>query len=413
MRSWPTVHIPALPQRFALPPLSLFNSADRALSPVPKQDTYRIYVCGITPYDATHLGHAATYLIFDVIIRYLKASGAEVKFVQNITDIDDPLLERAVRDGVDWQELASSQIDLFRGDMSDLHVIPPNHYIGVVEAMPLVIDAIAKLDNKETTYLVQGDKYFRVYADPHFGKRSSLSEEDALQTFAERGGDPQREGKENPLDALVWLTSKPEQPTWPSSFGNGRPGWHIECSAIALHYLKPDSKSAYSLDIQGGGSDLIFPHHEMSAAQSVVMTGQPFARHYVHAGMIGLNGEKMSKSLGNLVFVSQLISEGVSPMAIRWALLNRCYRQDAMWSDSILGESISSIDRLQLNLAKMEVAPTDSVISEVIKALSEDLDTERALRVLENWMDDTESGVSGGNAGELSRALDTLLGIAL
>jgi len=413
MRSWPTVYIPALPQRFALPQLSLYNSADRALSPVPKQDTYRIYVCGITPYDATHLGHAATYLIFDVIIRYLKASGAEVKFVQNITDIDDPLLERAARDGVDWQKLASSQIDLFRGDMSDLHVIPPNHYIGVVEAMPLVIDAIAKLDNKETTYLVQGDKYFRVYADPHFGQRSHLSEEDALKIFSERGGDPQREGKESPLDALVWLTSKPEQPTWPSSFGNGRPGWHIECSAIALHYLEPDSKSAYSLDIQGGGSDLIFPHHEMSAAQSAVMTGKPFARHYVHAGMIGLNGEKMSKSLGNLVFVSQLISQGVSPMAIRWALLNRSYRKDAMWSDSILTESISSIDRLQLNLAKMEVAPTDVVITEIIKALSEDLDTERALRVVQNWMDDTESGQSGGNAGELSRALDTLLGIAL
>ena len=413
MRSWPTVYIPALPQRFAIPQLSLFNSADRALSPVPKQDTYRIYVCGITPYDATHLGHAATYLIFDVIIRYLKASGAEVKFVQNITDIDDPLLERAVRDGVDWQELASSQIDLFRGDMSDLHVIPPNHYIGVVEAMPLVIDAVTKLDEKKSTYLVQGDKYFRVHSDPQFGERSHLSEKDALKIFAERGGDPQREGKESPLDALVWLTSKPEQPTWPSSFGNGRPGWHIECSAIALRYLEPDSKSAYSLDIQGGGSDLIFPHHEMSAAQSAVMTGQPFARHYVHAGMIGLNGEKMSKSLGNLVFVSQLISEGVSPMAIRWALLNRSYRQDAMWSDSILAESISSIDRLQLNLAKMEVAPTDGVITEIIKALSEDIDTERALRVVHNWMDDTESGQSGGNAGELSRALDTLLGIAL
>jgi len=413
MRSWPTVYIPALSQRFAIPQLSLFNTADRALNPVPKQDTYRIYVCGITPYDATHLGHAATYLIFDVIIRYLKASGAEVKFVQNITDIDDPLLERADRDGVDWQELANSQMDLFRGDMSDLHVIPPNHYIGVVEAMPLVLDAVTKLDEKKSTYLVQGDKYFRVHSDPQFGTRSHLSEVDALKTFAERGGDPQREGKESPLDALVWLTSKPEQPTWPSSFGNGRPGWHIECSAIALHYVEPDPRTEFSLDIQGGGSDLIFPHHEMSAAQSAVMTGKPFARHYVHAGMIGLNGEKMSKSLGNLVFVSQLISQGVSPMAIRWALLNRSYREDAMWSDSILAQSIVSIDRLQLNLAKMEVAPTDNVITEIIKALSEDIDTERALRVVQNWMDDTESGLSGGNAGELSRALDTLLGIAL
>ena len=413
MRSWPTVYIPELSERFEVPQLSLFNSADSAINPVPKQDTYRIYVCGITPYDATHLGHAATYLIFDVMIRYLKATGAGVKFVQNITDIDDPLLERAVRDGVDWQELANSQIELFRGDMSDLHVIPPDHYIGVVEAMPLVIDAVTKLDEKKSTYLVQGDKYFRVHSDPHFGERSHLAEEDALNIFAERGGDPQREGKEHPLDALVWLTSKPEQPTWPSSFGKGRPGWHIECSAIALHYLEPDPKSEFSLDIQGGGSDLIFPHHEMSAAQSAVMTDQPFARHYVHTGMIGLDGEKMSKSLGNLVFVSKLISQGVNPMAIRWALLNRSYREDAMWSDSILAQSICTIDRLQLNLAKMEVAPTDGVITEIIKALSEDLDTERAMRVVENWMDDTDSGQSGGNAGELSRALDTLLGIAL
>ena len=413
MRSWPTVYIPDLPDRFELPQLSLFDSSGSSLKVVPKQDTYRIYVCGITPYDATHLGHAATYLTFDLIIRYLKATGADVKFVQNVTDIDDPLFERAERDGVDWKTLGDSQIDLFRGDMSDLHVIPPDHYIGVVEAMPLVIDAIAKLDEKESTYSVQGDKYFRVHADPHFGERSHLNESDALKIFSERGGDPHRDGKEHPLDALVWLTSKPQQPTWPSSFGSGRPGWHIECSAIALHYLQPSPNSEFSLDIQGGGSDLIFPHHEMSAAQSAVMTGKPFARHYVHAGMIGLDGEKMSKSLGNLVFVSKLISQGVNPMAIRWALLNRRYREDAMWSQTLLSESVLAIDRLQLNLAKMEVAPTDVVITQIISALSEDLDTERALRVLSSWMDETEAGASGGNAGELSRAVDTLLGIAL
>lgn len=413
MRSWPTVYIPDLPDRFELPQLSLFDSSGSSLKVVPKQDTYRIYVCGITPYDATHLGHAATYLTFDLIIRYLKATGADVKFVQNVTDIDDPLFERAERDGVDWKTLGDSQIDLFRGDMSDLHVIPPDHYIGVVEAMPLVIDAVAKLDEKESTYSVQGDKYFRVHSDPNFGERSHLSESDALKIFAERGGDPERPGKEHSLDALVWLTSRPDQPTWPSNFGSGRPGWHIECSAIALHYLQPDSEQEFSLDIQGGGSDLIFPHHEMSAAQSSVITGKPFARHYVHAGMIGLDGEKMSKSLGNLVFVSKLISQGVNPMAIRWALLNRRYREDAMWSQTLLSESVLAIDRLQLNLAKMEVAPTDVVITQIISALSEDLDTERALRVLSSWMDETEAGASGGNAGELSRALDTLLGIAL
>jgi len=413
MRSWPSVYIPELSERFQIPALSLFDSAEQELKAIPNQDIYRIYVCGITPYDATHLGHAATYLTFDVIIRYLKATGSTVKFVQNITDIDDPLLERAERDGVDWKQLANSQIDLFRADMSDLHVIPPDHYIGVVEAMPQVIGAIARLDDQKSTYLVNGDRYFRVYADRHFGERSHLDSDEALRIFAERGGDPQKAGKEHPLDALVWLTSKPEQPTWPSPFGKGRPGWHIECSAIALHYLEPDSDADFSLDIQGGGSDLIFPHHEMSAAQSAVMTGQSFARHYVHAGMIGLNGEKMSKSLGNLVFVSKLISEGVNPMSIRWALLNRHYREDAMWSTSILNQSIAAIDRLQLNLAKMEVAPTDSVIAEIIICLSRDLDTAGALTVIGKWMSDTESGGTGGSAGELSRALDTLLGIAL
>ena len=413
MRSWPTVYIPDLSERFQLPQLSLFDSSDAALKVVPQQDTYRIYVCGITPYDATHLGHAATYLTFDLIIRYLKATGADVKFVQNVTDIDDPLFERADRDGVDWKALGDSQIDLFRGDMSDLHVIPPDHYIGVVEAMPLVIDAVAKLDEKKSTYLVQDDKYFRVHADPHFGERSQLNESDALKIFAERGGDPQRDGKEHPLDALVWLTSKPQQPTWPSSFGSGRPGWHIECSAIALHYLQPDPDAEFSLDIQGGGSGLIFPHHEMSAAQSAVMTGKPFARHYVHAGMIGLDGEKMSKSLGNLVFVSKLINSGVNPAAIRWALMGHTYSSDLMWSDALTQEAVIDIHRLQLNLARMEVAPTDSVIQEVIEALSQNLDTPRAIAAIKTWMDKTESGVTGGVAGELSRALDTLLGITL
>ena len=413
MRSWPEVYIPLLPSRFKTPALSLFNSSAQLIQEVPRQSVYRIYVCGITPYDATHLGHAATYLIFDIAIRYLKETGSTVRYVQNATDIDDPLLERADRDHVDWQQLAQSQIDLFRGDMSDLHIIPPDHYIGVVEAMPLIIGAVKKLDGKKSTYLVDGDKYFRVHSDAHFGQRSHLTKESALRIFAERGGDPEKKGKEDPLDALVWLTSKPHQPTWPSEFGAGRPGWHIECSAIALSYLDPDDASDFSLDIQGGGSDLIFPHHEMSAAQSAVITGKEFARHYVHAGMIGLDGEKMSKSRGNLVFVSKLIAQGVHPMAIRWALLNRDYREDCMWSNTLLSDAISNIDRLQLNLAKLEVASKDSVIQGILNALASNLDTKLALAAIIQWMEHTEAGETGGNAGELSRAIDTLLGIAL
>jgi L-cysteine:1D-myo-inositol 2-amino-2-deoxy-alpha-D-glucopyranoside ligase len=413
MRAWPDLYIPRLPDRFTIPQLSLFNTSSQKVETLPPKNLYRMYVCGITPYDATHLGHAATYLTFDLINRYLRATGASVDFVQNITDIDDPLLERATRDGVDWKDLAQSQIDLFKGDMTDLHVIPPKDYVGVVEAMPLVVDAVIKLQEAGTTYKVGDDIYYRVHSDSEFGKRSHYSEEKMLEIFAERGGDPKKAGKEDPLDALVWLSQREGEPGWPSPFGNGRPGWHIECCAIALHYLKPDSADNFAIDIQGGGSDLIFPHHEMSAAQSRSMTNQRFARSYIHAGMIGLDGEKMSKSLGNLVFVSKLISAGANPAAIRWALMGHPYANDLMWSDSLIQEASAEIERLQLNLARMEVAPTDAVISEIIDSLSKNLDTPRALVAIRAWMDKTESGVTGGVAGELGRALDTLLGIAL
>lgn len=413
MRAWPDVYLPELPARFSVPQLSLFNTATQKVEPLPKKSLYRMYVCGITPYDATHLGHAATYLTFDLINRFLRATGAQVDFVQNITDIDDPLLERAHRDGVDWKDLAQSQIDLFRGDMTDLHVIPPKDYIGVVEAMTLVVDAVQKLKNANTTYEVGSDIYYRVHSDSEFGERSHYSQEKMLEIFAERGGDPQKPGKEDPLDALVWLSQRDGEPGWPSPFGPGRPGWHIECCAIALHYLDPDSNDEYAIDIQGGGSDLIFPHHEMSAAQSRSINNQRFARSYVHAGMIGLDGEKMSKSLGNLVFVSKLISAGINPAAIRWALMGHPYSSDLMWSDSLIQKASIDIERLQLNLARMEVAPTDSVIEKILDALSNNLDTPSVLTSITTWMDETEAGVTGGVAGELSRALDTLLGITL
>jgi L-cysteine:1D-myo-inositol 2-amino-2-deoxy-alpha-D-glucopyranoside ligase len=413
MRAWPDVYLPELSSRFKVPELSLFNTAAQKVETLPKKSLYRMYVCGITPYDATHLGHAATYLTFDLINRFLRATGAEVDFVQNITDIDDPLLERANRDGVDWKTLAQSQVDLFKGDMTDLHVIPPKDYIGVVEAMPLVVDAVQKLKDAATTYEVGSDIYYRVHSDSEFGQRSHYSNEKMLEIFSQRGGDPQKPGKEDPLDALVWLSQREGEPGWPSPFGAGRPGWHIECCAIALHYLNPEPNDEYAIDIQGGGSDLIFPHHEMSAAQSRSINGQRFARSYVHAGMVGLDGEKMSKSLGNLVFVSKLVNSGVNPAAIRWALMGHTYSSDLMWSDALIQESVIDIDRLQLNLARMEVAPTDSVIQEVIEALSQNLDTPRAIAAIKSWMDKTESGVTGGVAGELSRALDTLLGITL
>jgi L-cysteine:1D-myo-inositol 2-amino-2-deoxy-alpha-D-glucopyranoside ligase len=413
MNSWPSVAIPTLNFSGDIPPLRLFDTARGSINEVLPKDIYRMYVCGITPYDATHLGHAATYLTFDLINRYLRARGATVRFVQNITDIDDPLLERAIRDGVDWRELAQSQIDLFRGDMVNLHVIPPDHYIGVVEAMPLVFEAIQTLQKSGTTYFVEKDLYFKVRSDSDFGRRSHLSEDEMLQIFSERGGDPGRIGKSDPLDALLWLAQREGEPGWSSPIGDGRPGWHIECCAIALKYLEPDDQSATSIDIQGGGSDLIFPHHEMSAAQSKAMNHKEFAEHYVHAGMIALDGVKMSKSLGNLVFVSKLIEAGTSPEAIRWALMSSHYSMDRNWSDALLLDSQMWISRLRIALSMMEVAPTQILISEIASALSENLDTPHALHLIKEWVQACEAGASGGQAGELSRAIDGLLGLTL
>jgi L-cysteine:1D-myo-inositol 2-amino-2-deoxy-alpha-D-glucopyranoside ligase len=418
MNSWATTSLPPLDKKFRVPQLSLKNTATSTIDIVPRQSVYRMYVCGITPYDATHLGHANTYLAFDVINRFLRATGAKVVYVQNITDIDDPLLERANRDGVDWRELASSQIDLFRGDMVDLHILPPDHYIGAVEAIPLVVEAIEMLTQANATYLVQGDTYFSVHADSNFGKRSHLGVEESIRIFSERGGDPQRVGKHDPLDALLWLKQRPNEPGWESPLGVGRPGWHIECCAIALHYLEPEVNSQYSIDIQGGGSDLIFPHHEMSAAQSSVMNKKEFARLYVHAGMIGLHGEKMSKSKGNLVFVSTLINEGHDPMAIRLALLSHHYQDDHIWSEDDLTTATRTLSDLRIALSREEVPETDNVINEILAALSQNLDTPSAIAALNSWVVETLTTDSAkiqtpGHAGELSRAIDALLGIAI
>lgn len=395
-----------------LPALRLFNTATASIQTIEAKDLYRLYVCGITPYDATHLGHAATYISFDLINRFLRFSGATVHFVENITDIDDPLLIRAARDNVDWEDLAHSQIELFRGDMVALRVIPPDDYIGVVEAMETIIQSIVVLQEKGSLYSVEGDLYFRVRLDPEFLSRSHLSMESALDYFSQRGGDPDRVGKEYPLDALVWRAQRPGEPGWPSPFGMGRPGWHIECSAIALHYLNPSTHDEYAIDIQGGGSDLIFPHHDMSAAQGFIATNQKFARTFVHAGMIGLDGEKMSKSLGNLVFVSELISDGVDPMAIRLALMGHHYRSDHMWQPSEIVTANDFVKRLRLNLSRVEVSPTAPVIDELVEALANDLDTQKVLTVLKNWCEATEAGGSGGSAGELARVLDELFGLA-
>ena len=413
MNSWTEVAVPNVVQVKDFPALVLTDTATSSKKALEKKRTYRMYVCGITPYDATHLGHAATYLTFDLINRYLRATGAHVSYVQNITDIDDPLLERANRDGVDWSELAQQQIDLFRSDMVHLRVIPPAHYIGAVEAIPLVVQAISELEEQSSIYPVDSDFYFSVKKDSDFGSRSNFSQAKMLEIFAERGGDPDRVGKSDPLDCLVWMSQRVNEPGWDSSLGKGRPGWHIECTAIALEYLDPSDLEETLIDIQGGGSDLIFPHHEMCAAQARVITGKELSASYVHAGMIGLDGEKMSKSKGNLVFVSRLIAEGVSPMGIRWALMSDHYRSDRMWSDDVLQEAHVAIDQLTAALAQKDCAPTEDLINSMVLALSDDLDTPLIVSQLKSWSSLTLSGAQGGNSDQLRVALDALLGLKI
>ena len=408
---WPNPALSALEQ-VQLPLTLKSTSGTFTIDP---QSNVRMYVCGITPYDATHLGHAATYLTFDLINRYSRLSGSSVHFVENITDIDEPLLERAERDGTDWISLAQKETDLFSRDMEALRVLSPEWFVPATQAMDLVDSAISKMQEGGFVYLVDNDLYFRTSL---FLSELPISEAAAITIFRERGGDPDREGKEHPLDSLLWLANKNGEPGWDSSHGFGRPGWHIECAVISLryllgeNYLSGDSSQTSLIDIQGGGSDLIFPHHFMSAIQVKAMTGQQFARGYVHTGMVGLDGEKMSKSKGNLVFVSKLLQEGIDPVVIRFALLQSHYSEDRMWSDANLESATQVVERFRSALSRNEVAPTTELSHQILAALAQNLDTPRIMQLLQDWVEATEEGQVGGSTGELARLLDSALGLA-
>lgn len=407
MRSWPDLYLPPITANY--PQLNLFSTYTKKLVPVNQELPLSIYVCGITPYDATHCGHAATYIAFDLIHRYLKSAGANVNFIENITDIDDPLLERAARDGVDWQDLAENQIDLFRSDMTALHVLPPTSYVGAIESMNEVFKQIAVFQAANLTYEIAGDLYLSIAECPGALENLPLSFAESLRIFKERGGDPDRVGKKHPLDTLLWLKGRPNEPAWESPFGPGRPGWHIECAAIALKHASGNPKS--TLTIQGGGSDLIFPHHYMSGVQGRTLANREFAEIYAHTGMIGLAGEKMSKSKGNLVFVSKLLADGVDPVVIRIHLMQDRYRDDRMWSGAGLAQAEEKVMRIRSALSREEVAPTNPLIDEIITALSNDLDTPKVFKLVDRWCFDTESGRSGGSSGEIARVFDALLGL--
>ena len=407
MNSWPKPFVPSLINH-DFPPLNIKDSS-AGLIQFEKSEEFRMYVCGITPYDATHLGHAATYLAFDLIYRYQFLSGKNIKFVENITDIDDPLLERANRDKVDWSALADSQINLFKSDMSALRVVPPEHFIKVTESLTIIEEFIKRLAKNGYLYEIENDYYFAV---EQFLADLPIPVDEAVKVFSERGGDPHRVGKKHPLDPLVWSAHVGNEPGWESSFGFGRPGWHVECTAIACHYLDENENNPI-VSLQGGGSDLIFPHHFMSAQIIQAAYGREFSESFVHAAMISLDGEKMSKSKGNLVFVSKLLESGIDPMILRWALLRGHYQQDRAWSNELLEISTKEVELVRSALAQSEVADTDNVINSLIQDISNNLDTPSALDRLTKWANLSQSNPTVNQSGLMARAVDSLLGLAL
>jgi L-cysteine:1D-myo-inositol 2-amino-2-deoxy-alpha-D-glucopyranoside ligase len=422
MDAWPTNSPPHLPGRGEA--LRLYDTATGELIRTPASSpeggvTARIYVCGITPYDATHIGHAATYTAFDLVQRMWLDAGYEVRYVQNVTDVDDPLLERAAQTGEDWKALAQRETALFREDMTALRILPPYRYVGAVEAIPLVVALVERLLESGAAYRVDNDVYFDVYSDPEFGAVAGLDPEMQVKIFAERGGDPDRPGKRHPLDCLLWLAERPGEPSWETTLGKGRPGWHIECAAIALEHL------GNGIDVEGGGSDLAFPHHEMGAAEAQVVTGQrPFAKLYAHTGMVALHGEKMSKSKGNLVFVSELRRAGHDPMAIRLALLAHHYRSDWEWFPTDLEAAERRLAQWRAAVSRPDALPADDLLTQLRERLADDLDTPGALAVVDAWAvavlsravrsgDEADDIADPAAPGLVSRAVDALLGIAL
>lgn len=410
-----------------MPALRLFDTTAHGVVSLQADGRQSMYVCGITPYDATHMGHAASYVAFDLLNRAWRDGGQQVSYVQNVTDVDDPLLERATLTGVDWRELAESQIELFRTDMQALNVLPPDHYIGAVEAMPLIVPAIERLLHQGLAYRVNGtpgepdgDVYYDVEAaGKHavdvdawtLGAVSGLPEPEMLELFAERGGDPGRAGKRQALDPLLWRVARDGEPSWPGGeLGEGRPGWHIECTVIAQEYLPAP------FTVQGGGSDLVFPHHEMGAGHAYSLSGVPLAKHFTHAGMVGLDGEKMSKSKGNLVLVSKLRAAGEEPAAIRLAILAHHYRSDWSWTDEGFTDAKQRLGRWRSALSATPADSAAPLLEDMRSALGNDLDAPAALAAVDRWADLALAGHTEPSTADqalVRDAVDALLGVEL
>ena len=373
--------------------MQLFDTARRGIFPMEPGPIVSMYSCGITPYDAAHLGHAFVYLTFDVLQRRLRDQGFETRCVRNVTDVDDDILRKAREVGVHYLDLAAREMTKFDRDMAIINLLPVFSEPRATGAIPEILSVIQETFDKGLAYEVDGYVYFEVAKFPRFGQVSHETTEDMITLAGIHGGRPDDPRKRNPLDFVLWQPSLDDEPAWDSKWGAGRPGWHIECSALALRDL------GETLDVHGGGRDLAFPHHECEAAQSETVTGAPFVKHWLHVGLVGLDGTKMSKSLGNLVFVSELAKEA-EPAAVRLSLLAHHYRHDWEWRSDALAKGVS---RLNTWRTSQSGHGGEEVTEDVRACLDEDLDTPSALRVID------EAAQSGFNISSAAN----LLGITL
>ncbi len=386
--------------------MQLYDTARRKVVPFEPGPVVSMYVCGITPYDSTHLGHAATYLTYDLLIRRLEELGHEVRMVRNVTDVDDSILPKARELGVHYLELAASEMARFHADLEALEMRPAVAEPRATDAIDAIIDLVGKLLDNGHAYMSHGTVYFDVATFGRFGALSQYPEDRMVKLARARGGNPDDPHRKAPLDFVLWQPSLADEPAWRAPFGVGRPGWHIECSAMAMAEHGP------TMDLHGGGTDLIFPHHECEIAQSEALTGKPFVRHWMHSAMVNYEGEKMSKSLGNLVFVSDLLKIA-DPRAIRLALLRHHYRSGFEWFDTDIDEGSALLHRL-LAAAQGVAGPDPAPFAARVRAaLDNDLDAPRAIEALGDLADAMLSGGGDASAHAVLRELGSLLGVDL
>jgi L-cysteine:1D-myo-inositol 2-amino-2-deoxy-alpha-D-glucopyranoside ligase len=360
--------------------MRLYDTARQAVVPFEPGPLVTLYSCGITPYDSAHLGHAAVYLTFDILQRRLRDLGHDTRCVRNVTDVDDDILRKARELGVHYLDLAAEEIARFDADMSTLGLIPAWSEPRATSAIPDILTLIAAVLDSGHAYQSGGSVYYDVSTFGRFGELSHLNATQMLPLAAENGGNPGDPNKRNPLDFVLWQPSLPDEPSWESRWGPGRPGWHIECSALALREL------GETVDVHGGGRDLVFPHHECETAQSESVTGQPFVRHWLHVGLVGLDGTKMSKSLGNLVFVGELL-ERWQAVAIRTALLAHHYRTDWEWTAEDMPTAAARLEAWRKASPSEQpggAGGDDPALEAVRRALDDDLDTPAALAALDD-----------------------------